>query len=97
MTLNARISTNSGEATVALLREGAGLSLTPLWIVREHLQAGRLKVVLPEYSVRRTGVYAVYPEAKHLLPKVRMLVDSLVADFATTDWATVRSGWIAAA
>ncbi|QSA20067.1 LysR family transcriptional regulator, partial [Vibrio furnissii] len=38
---------------------------------------GRLVEVLPAYRDEREGVWALYPQNRHLSPKVRLLVDYL--------------------
>lgn len=96
VTLKGRLRTNSGAATMVLLREGYGLSLCPLWIVHKHLVAGRLKAVMTDYETRRAAVYAVYPEGRNLLPRVRLFVEYLVESFARVDWTTIEPEWVAA-
>jgi DNA-binding transcriptional LysR family regulator len=95
VTLKGRLRTNSGDATIVLLREGYGLSLCPMWIVREDLAAGRLKAVLTDYETRRAAIYAVYPEGKNLLPRVRLFVEYLAESFAGADWTKIEPGWVA--
>jgi DNA-binding transcriptional LysR family regulator len=56
--------------------------LQPLFLVEHELRDGRLVEVLPEYKSHELGVYAVYPSRKHLLPKVRLLIDYLAAALA---------------
>jgi DNA-binding transcriptional LysR family regulator len=80
---------------MALLREGYGLSLCPMWIVHKHLAAGRLKAVLTDYETRQAAVYAVYPEGKNLLPRVRLFVEYLAESIAEVDWTKVEPDWIA--
>ena len=58
----------------ALLR-GAGITLTPSFVVGEDITAGRLRAVLTDYKAREVSIYAIYPERRHLSPKVRAFVD----------------------
>jgi len=48
-------------------------------MVDGDLCAGTLVEVMPQYRSYELGVYAVYPSRKHLLPKVRLLIDYLAA------------------
>jgi len=41
------------------------------------MAAGRLVSLLPAHQPPNTAVWAVYPERRHTLPKVRMMVDHL--------------------
>lgn len=95
ITVKANLSTNSGNAVIVLLREGRGLTLAPLWIVKNDLVAGRLKAVLTAYEIRRTAIHALFPEGKNLLPRVRLLVESLVEYCRENDWAGIDPDWIA--
>ena len=60
----------------ALLRN-VGITLTPSFVVGADISAGRLRTVLTEYRALELSIYAVYPERRHLSPKVRAFVDFL--------------------
>ncbi|MEN8131669.1 MAG: LysR family transcriptional regulator [Pseudomonadota bacterium] len=60
----------------ALLRE-VGLTLTPTFVVGADIKAGRLQAVLSEYKALELSIFAVYPQRRHLSPKVRAFVDFL--------------------
>ncbi|MEN9658320.1 MAG: hypothetical protein RL571_1785 [Pseudomonadota bacterium] len=62
-------------SVLALVRNGAGLSVLPDFMVAEDLAAGRLVHVLPEWTLSAGGIYAVYPSARYLPAKVRILLD----------------------
>jgi len=42
------------------------------------IESGRLVEVLDRYRNDREGIWALYPQKHHLLPKVRLLVDYLL-------------------
>ena len=44
----------------------------------EHIAAGRLVRILPDYHLADIGIYAVYTSRSHLAPKVRSFIDYLV-------------------
>src|SRR5690606_40800464 len=50
---------------------GQGVVLQPGFLVKKHLEAGRLVELMPEYRSTELGVYAVYPTRKFVTPKVR--------------------------
>jgi DNA-binding transcriptional LysR family regulator len=56
---------------------GLGIGLLEENAVRADLAGGRLRRVLPGYAVVGGGLWAVYPSAQHLAPKVRVFVDFL--------------------
>lgn len=64
------------------LRAGFGVSLVPRVYVRDDLERGTLRAVLPDWTPVETDVYAVYPSRRHMVAKVRALVDFLVEELA---------------
>lgn len=77
--VQSRMRSNSGDICRAVALADQGIVLQPAFLVGEDLEAGRLVELMPEYKSPELGVYAVYPSRKHLLPKVRVLIDHLVA------------------
>jgi DNA-binding transcriptional LysR family regulator len=51
----------------------------PGFYVRESLAAGNLIEVLSSYRDKREAVWALFPSNRHLVPKIRLLVDFLSA------------------
>ena len=66
-----------GDAIVSMTVAGAGLSQMPSSIVRHHVEAGDLVVVLNEFEGPPIPIYAVWPGTRHLSPKLRFIVDAL--------------------
>lgn len=77
VTVRPRMHTNSGDTCRAAALQHQGIILQPDFLVGDDLEAGRLVEVLPGYRLPDLGVYAVYPSRKHVLPKVRLLIDHL--------------------
>ncbi|AGI23413.1 transcriptional regulator [Pseudomonas sp. ATCC 13867] len=68
---------NSGQAVLDAALRGFGLCQLPDYYVLEHLRSGRLVSLLEAHQPPNTGVWALYPQQRHLSPKVRQLVDHL--------------------
>jgi DNA-binding transcriptional LysR family regulator len=68
---------NSSLALREALLNGAGVTLTPTFVVGADIRAGRLRAVLQGYRAMEVSIYAVYPQRKHLSPKIRAFVDFL--------------------
>ena len=68
---------NSGKAVLEAALRGFGLCQLPDYYVREHLRSGALRALLPQHQPPHTAVWALYPQQRHLSPKVRQLVDYL--------------------
>jgi DNA-binding transcriptional LysR family regulator len=70
---------SDGEAMIDAAAAGLGLCQMPLSLLRKHIEAGRLVTVLDDYRPDPVDVHAVWPKVAHLRPKVRKVVDALVA------------------
>ncbi|MEE4184886.1 MAG: substrate binding domain-containing protein, partial [Gammaproteobacteria bacterium] len=75
--INSRLQMNNSLALREALLQGAGVTLTPTFVVGADIQAGRLMAVLTAYRALQVSIYAVYPQRKHLSPKVRAFIDDL--------------------
>ena len=73
-----RMTSNNGDTGVEVCVRGGGIHLWPTFLVEDHLRTGSLVEVLPAFKAANFGIYAVYPSKKHVLPKVRALVDFLL-------------------
>lgn len=71
---------NSGEAVADAALAGMGLCQLPEFYVLPHIAAGRLETVLDDFRAADEPIWAVYPQQRHLLPKVRDLVRRLRAE-----------------
>jgi DNA-binding transcriptional LysR family regulator len=72
-----RIRCNSGLVLLDAALRGMGLVQLPDYYVEDYLACGQLIEVLGRYRDDREGVWALYPQNRHLSPKVRVLVDYL--------------------
>ncbi|HCP56454.1 MAG: LysR family transcriptional regulator [Pseudomonadaceae bacterium] len=68
---------NSGQAVLDACLRGIGLCQLPDYYVLEHLRSGALVSLLDNHRPPNTAVWALYPQQRHLSPKVRQLVDFL--------------------
>lgn len=87
VTVRPRIRSNSGDTAREIAVRGMGITLEPKFLVSDELREGRLVEVLPRYQAPEAGIYAVYPSRKHLLPKVRLLIDMLAQKCLACDWS----------
>ncbi|OVZ54733.1 LysR family transcriptional regulator [Pigmentiphaga sp. NML080357] len=62
--------------------DGRGLAWRSLWEVEDDLKQGRLVTVLDDYAPPPNAIYAVYPQRKHLPPRVRVFIDMLRQSYA---------------
>jgi DNA-binding transcriptional LysR family regulator len=82
-----RVRTNSGDTCRAAALQHQGIILQPTFIVGADLAQGTLVEIMPGYRAVELGIHAVYPSRKFVSPKVRLLIDFLVEEFAAPVWA----------
>ncbi|MFW5453467.1 LysR family transcriptional regulator [Thioalkalivibrio sulfidiphilus] len=75
------LQVNNGDAMRDAAIAGLGLAVIPDFIVWQALADGRLVVVELDGSLPEVGVYAVFPQNRHLTAKVRALTEHLAASF----------------
>ena len=71
--------------------DGLGLAWRSTWEVESEIAAGRLVQVLAEFAAPPNGIYAVFPQRKHLPLRVRLWIDFLKHSYGRPDF------WSAAA
>ncbi|MAL95134.1 MAG: LysR family transcriptional regulator [Haliea sp.] len=79
VTVAGRLQLNNSLALREALLAGMGVARTPTFLVGEDLREGRLINVLANYKSLELSIYLVYPQRRHLSPKVRAFVDFLAA------------------
>lgn len=75
-------SCNSGLALKDAALKGLGIVQLPDYYVQAALAQGSLVSLLESHRLPDDGVWVVYPQNRHLSPKVRLLVDFLVAQLS---------------
>jgi len=73
-----RLRYNSGVSLVDAALKGLGIVQLPDYYVQHYLESGELVSLLDTFQEPEGGIWAVYPQNRHLSPKVRLLVDYLV-------------------
>lgn len=66
---------NSGPAIIKAVEAGLGYAILPDFLVSEGIQAGTLRRVVPAWSLRTGGIYAVSPPAKYKPRAVREFIN----------------------
>ena len=68
---------------------GLGIAWRSTWEVESEIAAGRLVEVLGEFAAPANGIYAVFPQRKHLPLRVRLWIDFLKHSYGSPDfWAS---------
>ena len=73
------LTTNDGEIAVGWALDGHGILMRAQWDIDHHLRSGRLVQVLPGYGTPDADIYAVYPQQRQTVSRVRVFVGCLAA------------------
>lgn len=73
-----RLAFSNAAACLAAAEAGLGIAFSPDFVAGDSLRAGRVQDLLQDFDPGPLGVHAMYPSARHLAAKVRVLVDFLV-------------------
>jgi len=64
------------------LMAGIGVTLTPLFVVRDLLHSGALVAVLPEHMPAPHVLFGVMPQARQVQAKLRAFLDFVETAYA---------------
>ena len=67
---------------------GFGIAWRSTWEVESEVAAGRLVEVLADFAAPPNGIYAVFPQRKHLPLRVRLWIDFLKHSYGRADFWT---------
>ncbi len=70
-----RLDCSDGQVLHDWCIDGLGLAWRSTWEVESDVAAGRLRVVLEDFAAPPNGIYAVFPQRKHLPLRVRLWID----------------------
>ena len=79
------VAVNESTAHLSALLTGVGLGQAFKFMVVPHLEGGRLRTVLDDWTRPRHPLHVVYPSNRHLSAKVRLFVDWVAEVFAPFD------------
>ena len=75
---------SDGQVLHAWCLAGYGLAWRSIWEVEAEIAAGALVPVLEEFAAPPNGIYAVFPQRKHLPLRVRLWIDFLKHHYGQT-------------
>jgi DNA-binding transcriptional LysR family regulator len=78
-----RLVLGNGEAILDAVLAGQGIAFLPTWLIAGHMRRGELELVFPDVR-ENLVVHALWPKARDLAPKIRVVVDELIRHFAPT-------------
>lgn len=76
------LSSNDGDIVQGWALDGQGIVIRSEWDVAKYIESGRLRQILPEFSLPSADLYAYYPSKQNLPARVRAFINFLVEKFA---------------
>ncbi|GGX16139.1 LysR family transcriptional regulator [Undibacterium macrobrachii] len=73
--MRSRLQVDAPSSLLALLQQGAGISVMDSMSAKSEMQSGKLQHLLPEWRLPSGGIYAVLPPGRHVPHKVRAFID----------------------
>ena len=84
-----RLDCSDGQVLHDWCKRGQGIAWRSTWEVEGEVASGRLQVVLEDFAAPPNGIYAVFPQRKHLPLRVRLWIDFLKHSYGDSSyWAT---------
>ena len=77
MEVSGPVQVNIAESLVVAIREGMGIGMLPLYAAIDGLRDGSMVRVLPEHTLQKMNIYALYPSRKFIDAKTRTWVEFL--------------------
>lgn len=90
--VDGNVVTNNAETVLQLAVAGVGVTRLSDVVVADAIRKGSLVPILAEWHhVEPVPMFATYPSGRNLSPKVRAMVDFLVAEFGDAPWRQARA------
>jgi DNA-binding transcriptional LysR family regulator len=86
VTVHGNLQANTSIALRAAALAGLGIVNAASFILHDDVQRGALVKLLPAYNQQPRELYALYPQNRHLSPKVRAFVDFAAEHYRQQHW-----------
>lgn len=75
------LSSNDGDIVLGWALDGHGILIRSEWDLAKYLDSGRLRVVLPEFTLPDADLFVYYPSRRNQTIRARAFIDFLAAHF----------------
>ncbi|MDP5009427.1 MAG: LysR family transcriptional regulator [Glaciimonas sp.] len=86
ITVQGSLQANTGIGLCSAAAAGLGIATTASFIAHDDIRRGVLVQVLPTYKLVSQELFVLYPQNRHLSPKVRAFVDFAVEWYRIQRW-----------
>lgn len=75
------LSSNDGDIVLGWALDGHGILIRSEWDLAKYLDSGRLKIVLPEFTLPAADLFVYYPSQRNQTIRARAFIDFLIEHF----------------
>ena len=75
------LSSNDGDIVLGWALDGHGILIRSEWDLAKYLDSGRLKIVLPEFTLPAADLFVYYPSQRNQTIRARAFIDFLAEHF----------------
>jgi DNA-binding transcriptional LysR family regulator len=75
------LSSNDGDIVLGWALDGQGILIRSEWDLAKYLDSGRLRIVLPEFTLPAADLFVYYPSQRNQTIRARAFIDFLAAHF----------------
>lgn len=79
--VHSMLSSNDGDIVLGWALDGHGILIRSEWDLAKYLDSGRLKIVLPEFTLPAADLFVYYPSRRNQTIRARAFIDFLVERF----------------
>ena len=87
-----RLDCSDGQVLHAWCAAGLGIAWRSTWEVENEVRSGALVSLLDDYAAPPNGIYAIFPQRKHLPLRVRLWIDFLKHSYADASYWKQAAG-----
>jgi DNA-binding transcriptional LysR family regulator len=77
------LSSNDGDIVLGWALDGHGILIRSEWDVAKYVESGRLRIVLPQYTLPAADLFVYYLNRKNQAARTRAFIDFLVEQMAS--------------
>jgi DNA-binding transcriptional LysR family regulator len=88
--VHGRFSADNSEAVREAVIGGAGIAVLPVWLFKDEVDRGLVRLILEQFEPTPLPIHAVYPSRRLLSAKVRAMIDFLAVEFSKIRLLAIR-------
>jgi DNA-binding transcriptional LysR family regulator len=79
--VRAALSSNDGDIALGWVLEGHGIMIRSEWDLQKYVDARRLKILLPDFTLEPADLFVYYPSRQNMPARVRTFLAFLLEHF----------------